>query len=341
VPNHTKDFTDEDIDSIVKFINSSNAGEHFNLIFFGGEPLVRFDLIKKTVETTINNISNHTVSFSITTNGTLLTDRIAEFFSVNKFAVLLSLDGLDNKYNHRVFKNGKPSFNKALRGYNLLKAHNVITEIRATLTKDNPYIFDTYEYFENLKVPFTVAFAYESENKAGKEFSSFNDEDIANISTSLDALERYYAHKIENNEIIYNSVFSKLAQKLELRIRQESACAGGFSYFTLMHGGEIFSCPHLMDDNEYRMGNINDFQKMKQNDYDFTPISVNKIGSCSDCWAKFLCSGGCTSQKISLGRKNFEPLSEERCKLEKVLFTHDLRLYYHLKTKSGQKSQSV
>lgn len=330
----SNDFTAEDINSIITFINASEPNDNYNLIFFGGEPLSRFDIIKELVEATKNKISNHTINFSITTNGTLITDNIAEYFSKNKFAVLLSLDGLDNKYNHRVFKNGKPSFSKAIEGYNILKSHNVYTEIRATITKDNPYIFETYKYFEDLKNPFTIAFAYDSENTEGNILSSFKNDDIENISKSLDTIERYYAKKIEQDQPIYNSVFSGLAHKLEFRIRQESVCAGGYTYFTLMHGGRLFSCPHLMDDNRYCMGNILNFENIKHNKYDFSAVGVSNIDACSNCWAKYLCSGGCVSQKISHKLRNSDPLSMERCKLEKLLFTHNLRLYYHLKTKA-------
>jgi radical SAM protein with 4Fe4S-binding SPASM domain len=331
---NSNDFTYDDIYSIMSFISNSKPNGNYNLIFFGGEPLSRFDIIKKFVEATKLDLKNHTINFSITTNGTLITDNIAEFFFENKFAVLLSLDGLDNKYNHRVFKNGKPSFNKAIKGYDILKSHNVYTEIRATITKDNPYIFETYKYFEDLKNPFTIAFAYDSENVEGNVLSTFMSDDIANISKSLDAVEKYYANKIEQNQPIYNSVLSGFAHKLEFRIRQESVCAGGYTYFTLMHGGRIFSCPHLMDDNRYCMGDIFNFDIIKRKTYNVSAVGVSKIEVCSNCWAKYLCSGGCVSQKISLGRKNSEPLSDERCKLEKLLFTHNLRLYYHLKTKA-------
>jgi radical SAM protein with 4Fe4S-binding SPASM domain len=331
----TKDFSIEDDEILISAIASNTEeNDRVNIIFFGGEPMMRFDIMERLTLKIREAFPDRTLGFSITTNGTLINDRHCEFLSENKFAVLLSLDGYENEHNHRKFKNGKHSFPTVMRNLELLKKFDVHIEIRATLTSDNPYIEETFKYFEELKIPYTIAFAYESENEEGADYVTFSKDTRSAIIQSFKRLETYYTNKIMNNDVIYDSVLSTLTGKINQRVHQECVCAGGYTYFTMMHDGILFSCPHLMDKEEFSLGNINDFMLLnKQSPY--TAVSINKIEGCAECWAKHLCMGGCPSQKISTGRSNHQSLSPARCELEKIIFEHYLRLYCIIKTVSS------
>ena len=106
------------------FLKNSIANDNVTVSFYGGEPLLRMDLIKQCVEYIRNNLKNRTASYSLTTNGTLLTLDKAKFFWENNFDIMISLDGAkENHDKHRVFPNGKGSFDVIIRNLAALKEH--------------------------------------------------------------------------------------------------------------------------------------------------------------------------------------------------------------------------
>lgn len=331
----TQDFTEEDEENLIAAISTcTEEASKINIIFFGGEPLIRFNIIERMTLNLKRTFPKKEIGFSITTNGTLINEKRARFLAENNFAVLLSVDGFENSHNHRRYKNGRHTFSRVMKNFELLKECGVYVEFRATLTSDNPYMADTFKFFENLKRPFTIAFAYESANVESADFINFDKSHLQSIERAYQDLEEFYLEKINNNEPIYDSVLSDMLGKIDKRIHQECVCAGGFTYFTLLHKGKLYACPHLMENEQYVLGNINDFERLKSIDFNHTPVPVKFIDKCNSCWAKHLCMGGCTTQKINGGRNSGDSLSPERCELEKLMLGHYLRLYYHLKTKN-------
>jgi uncharacterized protein len=103
----------------------SKKSKEVNIVFFGGEPLVNFDLIKKSIEYAKKIFTDQEISFSITTNATLLTPEIARFLSFNNVNVVVSIDGPEDIHDrYRRNLHGKGSYKDALRGLkNLFKAY--------------------------------------------------------------------------------------------------------------------------------------------------------------------------------------------------------------------------
>ena len=166
-------YTEKDIDNLLEIIYDKNRDTPTTLVFFGGEPLLKFKLIKYTINaisTRYNGKLN--VSYSITTNGTLINEKVAQFFRDNNFAVMLSVDGPDNEYNFRKYSNGESSLGRVLRNIEVLKEKEVSFEVRATITSNNPYILETIMFLEELRTPFTAVFAYSSENATHGELTS-------------------------------------------------------------------------------------------------------------------------------------------------------------------------
>ncbi|UCH94956.1 MAG: radical SAM protein, partial [Candidatus Aminicenantes bacterium] len=103
---------------------SLNSEKPF-ITFYGGEPLLRFDLIREAVEYVKTKYDNKKYSFNLTTNTTLLNKEILDFFIKNDFSVMVSLDGpekINDRY--RRFKNGKGTFNRIMKNLELIKQDN-------------------------------------------------------------------------------------------------------------------------------------------------------------------------------------------------------------------------
>lgn len=100
-------------------------GKHFYIAFYGGEPLLNYTLITQVVKYAKKSVKEKELGFSLTTNGVLITDEIAEFFAKNDFVILVSLDGPEDIHNeNRVFADGRGSFKLATEGLKkLLKAY--------------------------------------------------------------------------------------------------------------------------------------------------------------------------------------------------------------------------
>jgi len=104
------------------FLKHSIASNEVVVSFYGGEPLLRMDLIKRCVDYISGKIENKSVSYALTTNGTLLNEENARYFYENNFDIMISLDG--SKENHdknRVFSNGKGSFDKIMKNIKVIK----------------------------------------------------------------------------------------------------------------------------------------------------------------------------------------------------------------------------
>lgn len=327
---HFGNFTNEDIVKTLEFVvkeNKSHNKKKFCIVFFGGEPLLKHDVMRFTIEYMKTNYSDYDVFYSITTNGTILNDDIIQLFQDNNMAVLVSIDGPDNECNLRCYRNGEKSLDKVISNIEKLKENNIRTELRATIVNTNPYIFETFSFLETFKLPFFISFSYPSENKS-HNLSDYNEDILLSIRKQFELLLEYYIDKLINKENIYNKRLFDYLDALQYRTEMGVACGAGRSYFTITANGDIFSCPHFMNDLQYCIGNIEtELSKNKK----YTSVNVTDIQECKDCWAKFHCAGNCLAQKISTGKSNDTALIPEICELEKITFEFYIKLFYYAK----------
>lgn len=122
--NHgTKDMTKEVATAAIDYANAHGDVEKgIAVTFYGGEPLVNFDLLKYCIDYSTKTITNKGLSFSMTTNATLMTKEIAQFLaSVDGLSVLCSIDGPEAIHNsYRKYINGEGTFKEAIRGLKYL-----------------------------------------------------------------------------------------------------------------------------------------------------------------------------------------------------------------------------
>ena len=108
--------------SIDYAIEHSDGVENLNIGFYGGEPLLEFENLKNAVEYVDEKYHGRKVNYSITTNGTIMSDEIVKFLMEHDFSVLISLDGPKELHNkNRVFANGEGSFDKIMQNLRYVK----------------------------------------------------------------------------------------------------------------------------------------------------------------------------------------------------------------------------
>lgn len=320
------DFTEENVEAIVDFLIKSrkDISIPLTIIFFGGEPVLKLNIIKFTINLFKEKYSQYPVRYSITTNGTILTDEIINIFKENKFSVLVSLDGYDNEFNLRRFKNGKSSVDKVIANLNLLKSNGINAEIRATLVNDNPYIVKTFRFFEGLEIPFNAVFAYTSGNKS-HHYADYNEKNLNLIEEQFEELLNFYVNRLQNRQQIYNKIVEDIARVFRFRLNYQLVCSAGVNFFTITANGDIFSCAHLMNESRFKIGDI--FQGVVDKSK-YIALPVEQVQGCKDCWIKYLCLGSCFSQKIATGKTNKSAKDKYECELEKLKWKMYMKLYY-------------
>ena len=298
-------------------------------MFFGGEPLLNLDIIKYMINYVHEHYPEKKFSFSMTTNGTILNPSIISLIKENNISVLVSIDGPDNDANLRFFRNGRKSIDVVLANIKTLQQNGINVMARATLVNTNPHILETFRFFEDeLRVPFAIEFVQESENTT-HSFDKYDAAIINNIKTQLDKVEQYYIEKIQSKRDIRNYELIRHIEILRYRQKKHICCGAGNSYFTVTADGDVFVCPIFMNNKEHAIGNIHeqiDNEKLSA----YRSSSVDKMSECQDCWAKYLCNGGCIAQKIISGKRNDQSLPMGDCSLQKTIWEFYIRLYYYI-----------
>lgn len=327
------DITPENCHEIIDYIMAhADKDMQCRLNFFGGEPMLRMDTIDAVLNYISEKYADRNVGYGITTNGTLFTDENIEYFKNHHIDILYSYDGPEEFTTHRVFPNGKRSNDLVLKNILKVKAAGVKFQMRATIPSDCECMWKVYDYFENLGMPFSAVPAYKSRNV---NRACVYDERLESFKKQYEELIEYYIRRIDNGLPVHCMSIREQIDTLDNHRTHLRACSSGKYMFSIVDSGEIFSCEHLAYDKKYAIGDIRngiDVEKMKA----YRPDSVHKIESCRDCWAKYLCSGGCYSEKLLVGRQH-DALPPDECEMQKMRWNFLLSVYVYLKTRQREK----
>lgn len=310
----------------IDFLFRHATQQFLRVSFFGGEPLLNFKLIATLVEyaKTVADSCGKTVSFAVTTNGTLIDDKIAEFLTKNKFYISLSVDGTRENHNTcRINKTGTGSYDESIKMLPSL-SKNQIT-LRATSTPENC----NYPEISNALYDLT-----KNEYFIAEAMNCFTtDDSLLKIEQSYDLLIKKFqddlldgdVRKCRANMVIYNNL--KRIAHFEERSCHCSAFIHGIA---ININGDIFPC-HRFVGTDYSIGNVhstefeNDLATIAFN-RDF--MFKNRIG-CSSCWAQNLCVGGCPYLNLEATGSCQIP-SPARCRLTRYLLEKVIPLYLSL-----------
>jgi uncharacterized protein len=271
--------------------------KELKISFYGGEPLLRFDTIKKIVSYSRKLFKNWKVKYLITTNGTKINDEIIDFFVSNDFSVLISLDGPPKNHDaKRVYPNGKGTFKDIWD--NILKIrksnHKYFREkvsFSAIYSNDLPLI-DTFNFFTKNRIVNKNIIRFGRVNILDNNYCRkhpFN----KNYVKDLEKISSILKGKIKKSEKLENSVektFSNL-DIMDLDKKQYSTLAGACSYsFKLFIdvSGKFQICEKI--NNKFSIGDVwqgFDYLKMQKLAEDFTSI-IKKY--CLKCVFKYLCN---------------------------------------------------
>ncbi|AMP21052.1 hypothetical protein AZF37_07645 [endosymbiont 'TC1' of Trimyema compressum] len=296
--------------------NSSNR-PIVEVDFFGGEPLLNFSLIKYLMPYGNKKAKElgKTIKWSMTTNGVLLNNQIQDFLIENNVGTVLSIDGRKEVHNrHRYFKNKKGSYDIVLKNYLSFKNKTEDYVVRGTYTGYNK---DFYNDVKTLKELGFKHISMEPVITDGETPWDLKESDLSLLEDSYERLKTLFLewyNKENPVDFFHFNIDLKGGPCLYKRI---TACGAGFEYIAITPEGDIFPCHQLIKDNKYKMGSLVD-NTFNQNIKDtFQKSTIYSKESCSSCWARFYCSGGCHANNFHFSN-NLQIPYQLGCDLEKI-----------------------
>ncbi|QDW73789.1 thioether cross-link-forming SCIFF peptide maturase [Lachnospiraceae bacterium KGMB03038] len=274
-----------------------NSGNRRNLEvdFFGGEPLMNWQVVKDLVAygREQEKLYNKHFRFTVTTNGVLLNDEIQEFINREMDNVVLSLDGRKEVNDAmRPFRSGKgsydlivPKFQKLAESRNQEKYY-----VRGTFTRNNLDFSKDILHFADLgfkQVSVEPVVGDETDPYAIRE------EDLPVILEEYDKLAKIMIQREKEGKGFNFFHFMIDLDGGPCVAKRLSGCGSGTEYLAVTPWGDLYPCHQFVGQEEFKMGTVEEGVTRPQIADEFRSCSVYSKEKCRKCFAKFYCSGGC------------------------------------------------
>ena len=277
----------------------ANSGKRRNLEidFFGGEPLMNFDVVKEIVAygRSLEEANNKKFRFTLTTNGILLNDDIMEFANKEMDNVVLSIDGRKEVHDQmRPSRNGKGSYDVILPKFLKFAESRNQTKYyaRGTFTRNN------LDFSEDVKHLAELGFEQISvEPVVGLETEPYaiRKEDLPKLYEEYDKLAKYMIERKKAGKDFNFFHFMIDLSGGPCVAKRLSGCGSGTEYLAVTPWGDLYPCHQFVGEEEYLMGNVNDGVVRTDLREEFKCSNVYSKPKCKNCFAKFYCSGGCSA----------------------------------------------
>lgn len=277
----------------------ANSGKRRNLEvdFFGGEPLMNFDVVKEIVEygREQEKLHDKNFRFTITTNGILLDDEKQKYINENMHNVVLSLDGRKEINDYmRPRAGGQGSYDIIVPKFQKLAESRNQTDyyLRGTFTHNNlDFSKDVFHIaddlgFKQVSVEPVVAEATES--------YAITEDDLDTIFEEYEKLaeQLYIRHKTGEKDFNFFHFMVDLTGGPCIAKRL-SGCGSGTEYLAVTPEGDLYPCHQFVGQEEYKIGSVYTGIENTAIREEFANCNVYTKPDCKKCWAKFYCSGGC------------------------------------------------
>jgi uncharacterized protein len=312
-------------------IENSKKAKDIYIGFFGGEPLLNFPLIESVVTYAKEKSERKgkQVHFNMTTNGSVLTDRILAFLRDENIDITVSFDGSAEYQNQkRPFKgSGKGSYDTVLENVKRLQQEIPNVTARATVCSD----------MDASRVKAGIQDAgFKNYNLVAMSPSDFGQtRDSEQIDKQLANMKAYHQQEakgllstIKNRQLDPENIPGLLQSISELDSGKKLryACGVGKSLAGISSTGDVYPCHRFVGHKEFRLGNVVS-HKVEENAY--WRAMVDSLPDCSSCWARHLCGGGCAYHNQALTGNTFKP-DESFCEQTRDMFEGLITLYCEL-----------
>ena len=278
-------------------VENSGTRRNLEVDFFGGEPLMNFQVVKDLVAyaRSIEQAKGKNFRFTLTTNGMLINDDVIEFANRECHNVVLSLDGRKEIHDRfRVDFAGKGSWDRIVPKFQQLveSRGGQGYYMRGTFTHANP------DFLKDIQVMLDLGFnelSMEPVVCAPGDPSALTEEDKAIV---MDQYEKLAMLMLERDRA--GKPFTFYHYMIDLTggpciYKRISGCGSGTEYMAVTPWGDLYPCHQFVGDEKFKLGDIWQGVDNTEIQEEFASCNVYARPDCRDCWARLYCSGGCAA----------------------------------------------
>jgi len=275
-------------------LDNSGEEEHLTLIFFGGEPLLNMPAITTATREAISygEKIGKKVHFSLTTNGTLLDPEIIKFLHANHVSVAVSMDGPPHIHDrNRPDQKGMGTYGEIVpRLAMLLEESPVPVAARVTLEPDQwPSLVEVFDHLTGLGFH-EVGIAPVS--PVSKDLLPTAPQETALLQGFGQLAERCIAHARQGRVMPFSNILDLLG-RIHLGQTKPVSCGAGLGYMAVDAKGDFFPCHRLAGEADFSAGSLATGIDAGKINTCLDSLNNGRPDSCSKCWARTLCAGGC------------------------------------------------
>ena len=278
-------------------IENSGSRRNLEVDFFGGEPLMNFDVVKQLVEyaRSIEKEKGKNFRFTLTTNGVLVDDDVIDFCNKEMSNVVLSLDGRKEVHDrYRVDYAGNGSWEKIVPKFQRFveKRGGKNYYMRGTFTHANP------DFLKDIQVMLDLGFnelSMEPVVCAAGDPSELTEADFPVVCQQYEELAKLMLKKDKEGK-----PFTFYHYMIDLTggpciYKRISGCGSGTEYMAVTPWGDLYPCHQFVGDDRFKLGDIWNGVTNTEIQGEFAACNVYAHPECRDCWARLYCSGGCAA----------------------------------------------
>ena len=297
-------------------IENSGTRHNLEVDFFGGEPLMNFDVVKNLVAYAREREkeTGKNFRFTLTTNGVLIDDDVIDFANREMSNVVLSLDGRKEIHDEfRVDYAGKGSFDKIVPKFQKLVEARGGKDyyMRGTFTHRNP------DFVNDIRTMLDLGFdelSMEPVVCAPDDPAALNDSDLEIVMQQYEELASLMLERRRQGK-----PFTFYHYMIDLSggpciYKRVSGCGSGTEYMAVTPWGDLYPCHQFVGDEKFKLGDIYNGVTNTALQNEFKQCNVYAHPECNDCWAKLYCSGGCAANAYHATGK-ITGIYENGCKL--------------------------
>jgi uncharacterized protein len=287
-------------DAVVWLIFASKDIRRIIVNMIGGEPLLKFDLIKQLVPFAKRRAYQHgkLIHFGITTNGTIMSQELLDFWKKWNIGFHTSIDGCPAAHNlHRHFRDGAPSSSLLEQNIPKILAARPGTTARATVLPDTvKYLTESYDYLLNM--------GYKSVAFVAGSYSEWDRASINEFREQFRAVSQRTIEMFREGVFIRLKFFDEGCKSIAGGEKPQAGrpvCGAGRGIVLIDVKGDIWPCHRWSKkrESEWRLGSIYDREfNYEARGFINTQRTADQSAGCKDCPALFICAGGCPAENL-------------------------------------------
>lgn len=324
--------------SVDFLFENCGSNKKLTVVFFGGEALLNFPLIKQVVPYAkdLARKARKQIDFTITTNATVLNKEMIRFLKEHRFGVTVSIDGPKEIHDkRRIFKGGKGTYDVIVpRIKELLDTYRTRPiGARVTLTRG---VTQIQEIFDHLIEMGFYEVGFSPVTSGSSQGFALTVVDLAEIHAEFEKLAQIFLEKALKDEYMGFSNLSQVIMDFYNGTNKFLPCGAGIGLLDVDHKGDVYLChrfPGTPGSDVHSYGNVRESVDFISLRMFLSEAHIDNKADCSKCWIRHLCAGGCYHEAFTQYKDALHP-NLHYCDMLRSWQEMGLRVYLEIMEKN-------